>query len=167
MNRIDFAQTFATAAHAGQVRPYTGEPYIGHPARVVGILQQYLPDARWPGQLGRDSLVCAAWLHDVIEDCSITHDAIVQSFNGYVGALVWELTKPNEPLSQGGMIIKACDLIDNIGMIADVAPPDQAREYLRKKADQVLRIASSLDATYPELAEALARAFWRNWSAVA
>lgn len=29
------AKSFAARAHAGQVRKYTGEPYINHPAAVV------------------------------------------------------------------------------------------------------------------------------------
>lgn len=157
LDRVELAQIVATGAHHGQVRPYTGEPYIAHPARVVGILQQYEPDA--PRRL-----IIAAWLHDVIEDCGITHDALAKSFGGEVAALVWELTKPQEPQTMSGMLIKACDLIDNVGTIADVVPAQyMGREYLARKAPQVLRICERLQQPYPALAEALAQAWWRNW----
>lgn len=159
MNRIDLAQAIATGAHSGQVRPYTGEPYIAHPARVVGILQQYEPDAP-------PRLIMAAWLHDVIEDCGITHDSLADSFGGEVAALVWELSKPQEPQTMSGMLIKACDLLDNVGTIGDVAPAAEAQAYLAKKAPQVQRICSRLQQPYPALAETLAQAWWRNWKIV-
>lgn len=33
------AKEFATRKHGGQVRKYTGEPYINHPAAVVEIVR--------------------------------------------------------------------------------------------------------------------------------
>ena len=33
----DKARNFATLAHAGQYRKYTGEPYINHPLRVAAM----------------------------------------------------------------------------------------------------------------------------------
>lgn len=50
---------FANWAHCGQVRKYTGEPYIVHPAEVVRILRTVPHDRH---------MICAAWMHDVIED---------------------------------------------------------------------------------------------------
>jgi HD domain len=154
---VALAQIVATGAHQGQVRKYTGEAYISHPARVVGILQQYTQ---------APEILAAAWLHDVIEDCDVTLDAIEERFGSYVGALVWELTKPNAPSSRISMLIKAADLIDNLGTIAEVAPLEEARAYLAKKAPQVLQISEGIGQLKPELAEALAQTFWRNWSAV-
>lgn len=159
MNMIEQAQVLATKAHAGQVRPFTGEAYIGHPARVVGILQQYYPQAG-------ENQIAAAWLHDVIEDCGVTAETLIAEFGTLVAYYVTELTKPNEPTMVGSMLIKAADLIDNVGTIADVAPHHQAKAYLAKKAPQVLRIAESLQTYAPALAEALAQAYWRNWDAV-
>lgn len=158
MNMIDRAQTIATALHSRQVRPFTGEAYIGHPARVVGILLQYAPEAS-------SGMIAAAWLHDAIEDTPATYESINDAFGDYVATLVVELTKPNEPRTVAAKVIKACDLIDNVGTIADVAPQAQARAYLAKKAPQVLRICESLTLACPTLAEALSQAWWRNWDA--
>lgn len=67
------ARVFATAAHGavGQVRKYTGEPYINHPAEVVQIVRsvQHTPD-----------MIAAAWLHDVVEDTAVTLEDIEQHF---------------------------------------------------------------------------------------
>ena len=52
------AALFAEKAHRGQLRKYTGEPYIVHPAEVAKIVST-LPEAT-------DALICVAWLHDVI-----------------------------------------------------------------------------------------------------
>ena len=156
LDLVDLAEQFAIAAHVGQARPYTGEPYIAHPARVVGILLQYVPDA------GKD-LVAAAWLHDVVEDTPTRLQDIQAAFGGTVAFLVDELTKPNQPAGVISCVIKAADLIDNVGTIADVAPRDKARAYLAGKAPQVLYVAGKIQRFAPGLAEALAQAWWRNW----
>jgi hypothetical protein len=152
---VELAKIFAENAHKGQVRKYTGEPYIGHPARVVGILQQYLPGSS-------AEVVAAAWLHDVVEDTTISLCDIGWNFGGTVAFLVDKLTKPNQPEGIIACVIKACDLIDNIGTIAAVAPAREARAYLAKKAPQVLLVCEKIQGYAPDLAEALAQAFWRN-----
>ncbi len=64
MSKIIDAARFAKQAHAGQIRKFTGRQYITHPARVA-IATMLHP-------LGTENLVCAAWLHDTIEDCGAT-----------------------------------------------------------------------------------------------
>lgn len=61
-NRIILAAQFAEVSHRGQVRKYTGRPYIEHPARVAARVMTI------PGV--DEDVVCAAWMHDVLEDCS-------------------------------------------------------------------------------------------------
>lgn len=55
------AKKFATEAHASisQLRKYTNEPYIVHPAEVVRIVMS-VPHS--------EAMLAAAWLHDVVED---------------------------------------------------------------------------------------------------
>jgi len=83
---VRMAQLFAQAAHGatGQVRRYTGEPYIEHPAEVVALLKR--------AGVTDDAMLAAAWLHDVVEDTAITNADIVRAFGGGVGAAVHELT---------------------------------------------------------------------------
>ena len=56
---------FAEAAHRGQKRKYTGEDYIEHPIAVALAVREQFPDD--------SSMVCAALLHDVLEDTDVDH----------------------------------------------------------------------------------------------
>lgn len=78
---IEKARLFAIAAHAaiGQVRKYTGEPYIVHPAETVGIVKEN----HYRGISAKG--VQALWLHDVVEDTKITIDEIRRAFGPIVG----------------------------------------------------------------------------------
>lgn len=80
------AQIFATAAHGaiGQVRKYTGEPYITHPAAVVKILDHHLCNT--------PIILAVAWLHDVVEDTKITITDIRENFGFTVASHVADLT---------------------------------------------------------------------------
>ncbi len=56
---------YAAIAHIGQVRKDKKTPYIVHPARVASFTQKYLGDCKH-----NYLYIAAAWLHDVMEDCS-------------------------------------------------------------------------------------------------
>jgi (p)ppGpp synthase/HD superfamily hydrolase len=58
---------FAAEAHGEQKRKYTPEPYIVHPARVADLCAQYTEDI---------TVLCAALLHDVLEDTPTTEAQI-------------------------------------------------------------------------------------------
>lgn len=77
------ALAFATARHEGQKRKYTGVPYIEHPIAVAEIVRsvEHTPE-----------MVAAAYLHDVVEDCGVTHLEIRHTFGTIVGSLVFWLT---------------------------------------------------------------------------
>lgn len=77
------AYAFGEQAHAGQVRQ-SGEPYITHPLAVAGVCAQW--------RLDIDALR-AALLHDTVEDCGVSHEAIEEQFGHTVSALVRGLTK--------------------------------------------------------------------------
>lgn len=75
---------FAREAHKG-VRRRSGEPYIMHPIAVARIVSQEIG-------LGSTS-ICAALLHDVVEDTEYTVDDIRQHFGDKIAQLVEGLTK--------------------------------------------------------------------------
>jgi (p)ppGpp synthase/HD superfamily hydrolase len=81
---------FATAAHAavGQLRKYTFEPYIVHPAEVAGIVAEYD---------GTPEMIAAAWLHDTVEDTGVTSELIRKEFGDQVADLVGWLTDVSRP----------------------------------------------------------------------
>ena len=81
---IDKAYRFAKEAHKG-VRRRSGEPYILHPIAVAQIVISELG-------LGSTS-ICAALLHDVVEDTEYTRDDIAANFGETVADIVEGLTK--------------------------------------------------------------------------
>lgn len=80
---LEKAYAFASEKHDGQKR-MTGEPYIEHPVAVAGILAELGMD---------DTTIAAGLLHDVTEDCGITHEELTQRFGMDVAYLVDGVTK--------------------------------------------------------------------------
>ena len=97
------AQVYAMAAHAAvkQVRKYTGEPYIVHPAEVAKIV------ASVPG--ATPDMVAAAWLHDVVEDTGCTYTDIHMAFGIDIATLVGWLTDVSKPEDGNRAVRKAID----------------------------------------------------------
>jgi GTP pyrophosphokinase len=83
LSKIISAYEFAAKAHANQVRS-SGEPYITHPLAVSFILLE----------LGMDTdTICAAMLHDVVEDTDTTLEQVKKLFGQDVAMLVDGVTK--------------------------------------------------------------------------
>ena len=83
MEKIDKAYQLAYDSHAGQVR-LSGESYVSHPVAVACLLLDL--------GLDTDSL-CAALLHDVVEDTQTPLASIQTMFGGDVSLLVDGVTK--------------------------------------------------------------------------
>jgi (p)ppGpp synthase/HD superfamily hydrolase len=124
------ALAFATKAHEGMFRKWSGEPYIEHPKRVAVRLSA----------LGfGPEVIAAAFLHDVVEDTATTGAELAAAFGPAVAALVAEVTKPIVPggnraarkaafrahlagSSYAGASIKLSDEIDNSSDVAEMNP---------------------------------------------
>src|SRR3954465_9377221 len=79
---LQTAIELAVAAHRGQYRKYTGEPYVIHPLRVmIGLASE-------PVQVQ-----IAAVLHDTVEDTAVTLEQIDSEFGSEVRRLVDALTR--------------------------------------------------------------------------
>ena len=77
------AYDFAKSKHGEQLRR-SGEPYIIHPVQVAYILST----------LGLDeSTICAALLHDVIEDTDVTLQDLSKEFSPEIAEMVDGVTK--------------------------------------------------------------------------
>jgi guanosine-3',5'-bis(diphosphate) 3'-pyrophosphohydrolase len=83
VQRVRDAYELSASAHAGQFRA-SGEPYVSHPVAVAEIL------AGW--QLDSQAL-CAALLHDVMEDTEISKAEIAERFGKVVAELVDGVSK--------------------------------------------------------------------------
>lgn len=77
------AFNYATSHHGDQCRR-SGEPYIIHPLNVAYILADIGLD---------DSTICAALLHDVVEDTEATDADIRQEFGVEIAEMVEGVTK--------------------------------------------------------------------------
>lgn len=83
IGKIERAYALANNAHSEQKRA-TGEPYIIHPVAAALTVVQ----------LGMDTdTVCAALLHDVVEDTSVTLEDIQREFGPDVATMVDGVTK--------------------------------------------------------------------------
>ena len=83
LERIREAYEFAERAHHGQVRK-SGEPYIQHPLAVAEILVDMQMDV---------TSIIAALLHDVVEDTTVSLEAVEKQFGTTCAKLVDGLTK--------------------------------------------------------------------------
>ena len=77
------AYQFALEKHGDQKRK-SGEPYIIHPVQVAYTLAELGLD---------DSTICAALLHDVVEDTSATYQDLVTGFGQEIASMVDGVTK--------------------------------------------------------------------------
>ncbi len=82
-NLITEAYNYALTAHSDQKR-ISGEPYIIHPLQVAIILTGIEMDT---------ASICAALLHDVLEDTNITYAHIAKEFGPEIAMLVDGVTK--------------------------------------------------------------------------
>lgn len=141
VNLVSRAEEFARKAHAGQIRKYTGEPYVEHCRRVAELVAGHTTD---------EEIIAAAWLHDTVEDCGIAIDDLRALFGDRVATLVGHLTDISRPsdgnratrkaldrehLRHGhpdAKTVKCADLIDNT---QDISKHDQsfAKVYLAEK----------------------------------
>ena len=81
--RIQEAYAFSARAHAHQKR-MSGEPYITHPLAVAGAVVEWRMDA---------DAICAALLHDVLEDTGTSKRELSDLFGREVAELVDGLSK--------------------------------------------------------------------------
>jgi (p)ppGpp synthase/HD superfamily hydrolase len=160
MDRIQHATVFATQAHAGQKRKYTGDDYIVHPIAVAELVSL---------NGGDEDQIIAALLHDTVEDCDVTVEEIEQHFGMAVAALVEELTDvftheayPDNnraqrkaweterlaKVSHAAKLIKLCDMIDNTSTIVE-HDPGFAKVYLGEKL--ALYSKMELDILFPDV----------------
>jgi guanosine-3',5'-bis(diphosphate) 3'-pyrophosphohydrolase len=163
VQRVRDAHEMSASAHAGQFR-MSGEPYVSHPVAVAEIL------AGW--QLDSQAL-CAALLHDVMEDTAITKVEIADRFGKVVAELVDGVSKLDKIEFQSKedaqaenfrkmlmamardvrvILIKLADRTHNMRTLGCVRPDKQrriARETLEIHAPIANRLG--LHAVYREL----------------
>ena len=151
------AASFAARRHLHQVRKDGRTPYVAHPFRVAMTVRDLFGESD-------PEILCAALLHDLIEDTPTDYDTIRNKFGTRVADLVVALTKDmrlpeelREPAYDrqladaewGAKLIKLADVFDNL---CDTALPS-----LRSKALDKAKRALDLAGDDPRLATAAAK----------
>jgi (p)ppGpp synthase/HD superfamily hydrolase len=172
---LEAVERFAARAHLGQKRN-TGDatapevPYIVHPRAVRDVLLLEHPDAA----LREPWILAAALLHDVLEDCEVTHETLTEQFGVQVCAAVRALSKEMRMtpgatktaeqywtvLAQSPLVvrqIKAADRIDNLRSCLRWHRDDIAAKYLVETPVRILPMVVEDPFLYATLAELLAQ----------
>lgn len=132
------AFVFAAEMHTGQMRK-SGEPYITHPLSVAKVITEMKLDA---------ASVCAAILHDVVEDTRASEEDIKRLFGDEIAFLVDGVTKlgkinfTNKEDQQAEsfrkmlvamardirvLLVKLADRVDNMRTLEHMKPEAQER----------------------------------------
>ena len=119
---IEKAYFFAKKAHENQLRK-SGEPYFIHPYNVALITTELYLD---------DESICAALLHDVVEDTDYTYDDIKKEFSQEIADIVDGVTK----LGRIGFNSKEEEQIENLRKMF-MAMANDIRVILIKLSDRL------------------------------
>jgi len=161
------ALAFAAHKHRDQRRKGAdASPYINHPIAVADVLAN-------EGGVRDATVLCAAALHDTIEDTQTTEDELLSVFGADVTAIVLEVTDdkslPKERrkalqiehaphLSEGAKLVKLADKISNLRDVAASPPSDWSLDRRRAYFDWARQVVEGLRGVNPALEAAFDRA---------
>jgi (p)ppGpp synthase/HD superfamily hydrolase len=162
------AMEFARKVHAGQVRKYTGNPYVDHLAEVAGIAMS----VGWHGTMVHpDVVMTTCWLHDCREDQGVSGAEIEDRFGMAVAvgvSLLSDFEKGDRASRKAAsrarlagapawvQTIKCADLISNLSSVVK-HDPVFATGYLEEKR-QLLAVLTRADRGLWQIASTLANA---------
>jgi guanosine-3',5'-bis(diphosphate) 3'-pyrophosphohydrolase len=170
--RLRAATAFAAAHHGDQRRP-TGAPYLEHLLEALEVL------VRGAGVTSPE-ILCAAVLHDVVEDTSGTLEEIGAAFGAQVAELVGWVTIPEPGPGQDkasvkeeylrglrraphdAILVKLADRASNAQTLRNL-PPARQRAYYAQTVEYIVPLAAgepwfagwyaSWEAAFADLAE--------------
>jgi guanosine-3',5'-bis(diphosphate) 3'-pyrophosphohydrolase len=148
---VEEAIRFAAEAHAGQLRKDGRTPFIVHPIAVLRWLASDL------GVTDSD-ILCAAVLHDTVEDTNMAVATLLAMFGPRVAGIVEELTLPREfhgpsvpdsrktgalvramgSISWPAVLVKLSDRRDNLRDSANAPWSDVKRRDFRSQTRRML-----------------------------
>ncbi len=158
------AQKFACERHRNQKRKDGITPFSDHLEGVVNRLKNL--------GISNQEVLCAAWLHDTIEDTDTSFDEINEIFGNTISVLVLSLTKDSklskkereiqyiQQLKDSTLqakIIKFCDISANLKDIANAPISKTQKNKQTKKLFHYLRVIkkelSEINSEYPKIQE--------------
>jgi len=128
---------FSMERHKDQKRSVNDYPYIVHPISVFSIVKKYKESKN------SEMLLCAALLHDILEDTDTTYEELVADYSKGIADLVLEVTNDSDQIdihgkigymkqkmmnmTSYGLIIKLADNLDNL---TDNPSVKQTKRYM-------------------------------------
>jgi guanosine-3',5'-bis(diphosphate) 3'-pyrophosphohydrolase len=165
------ALEFASRKHRDQRRKdREASPYINHPIQLVKILVH-------EGNVSDPEVLCAALLHDTVEDTETTLDELESRFGARIAAIVDEVTDDKTlekhvrkqhqidhapHLTHGAKLVKLADKIANIRDMATSPPANWALERRQEYFDWAKRVVDGLRGTHEDLERAFDEAYSRR-----
>lgn len=159
-----YAKEFAKEKHKNQKRRDNITPYYDHLEGVVNRLKNI--------GISNKDVLCAAWLHDIIESTDVTFDQINEIFGRNVAVLVLSLTKEqnisrkdreSQYINQlnsapfQAKIIKLCDISSNLKDLVNASLSKTQKNKQCKKMFHYLRVIKKdiveKKSEYPKIQE--------------
>ena len=154
------AVAFAAEKHRHQRRKDAkASPYINHPIALANVLCH-------EGGVEQITVLCAAVLHDTIEDTETTADELEDVFGPRVAAVVLEVSDDKSlhkaarkqqqidhapQLSDEAKLVKLADKICNLRDILASPPAGWSRERKREYFDWAKNVIDGLRGAHPQL----------------
>jgi guanosine-3',5'-bis(diphosphate) 3'-pyrophosphohydrolase len=154
------ALSFAADKHRNQRRKdKEASPYINHPIALARILAV-------EGGVDDAVVLCAAVLHDTVEDTETSYDELAAQFGREIADVVLEVTDDKAlpkaerkqlqverapQLSRAAKLVKLADKIANVRDVADHPPSEWPLERRRDYFDWAKRVVDGLRGTHAGL----------------
>jgi guanosine-3',5'-bis(diphosphate) 3'-pyrophosphohydrolase len=154
------ALAFAAHKHRDQRRKDAeASPYINHPIALADVLVN-------EGGVTDVEVLCAALLHDTVEDTATTHEELVEAFGSRIARIVAEVTDDTRlakaerkrlqiehaaRLSPEAKLVKLADKICNLRDVAERPPSGWDLARRREYFDWAKRVVDNLRGVHPRL----------------
>lgn len=168
LQRLIDALAFAAHKHRDQRRKdVEASPYINHPIALARVLSI-------EGGIDDVDVICAALLHDTIEDTETSEEELLQRFGPRITAIVAAVTDDKElpkqqrkelqvehaaHLSHEAKLVKLADKICNLRDVASSPPPNWPLSRRREYFDWARRVIDGLRGVHAGLEARFDHAF--------
>jgi guanosine-3',5'-bis(diphosphate) 3'-pyrophosphohydrolase len=162
------ALAFAAHKHRDQRRKDAeASPYINHPIELADVLVT-------EGGITDVEVLCAALLHDTVEDTDTTHEELANAFGSRIARIVAEVTDDKRlpkherkrlqiehapRLSEGAKLVKLADKICNLRDVAERPPAKWDLARRREYFDWAKQVVDGLRGVHPRLEAAFDAAY--------
>ena len=162
------ALAFAARKHRDQRRKDPeASPYINHPIALADVLVN-------EGGVSDVEVLCAALLHDTVEDTATTHEELAAAFGERIAGIVAEVTDDKAlpkaerkrlqiehaaQLSPAARLVKLADKICNLRDVAERPPRSWDLARRREYFDWAKRVVDGLRGAHPRLEAAFDAAY--------